>query len=142
MLVVGGDGQIGRALVPALARTGHAVAATSRRGGRVLDLAGWDGLVLRLLGDGKTYGVRLRTDSRFDGVSYQAKLATEAGRWIEARLPFAEFRPVFRGREVRGHPALDPGTIRSFGLIISDQQEGPFGLQIDWIKTYRERPGT
>jgi dTDP-4-dehydrorhamnose reductase len=43
VLVVGGDGQIGRALVPALSDAGHSVAATSRRGGRVLDLAGWDG---------------------------------------------------------------------------------------------------
>jgi len=103
------------------------------------DLEGWDGLVVRLRGDGKSYGVRLRTDAAFDGVSYQVTLATEAGRWIEARLPFAEFRPVFRGREVRGHPALDPGAIKTFGLIISDRQEGPFRLQIDWIKAYRDR---
>lgn len=26
--------------------------------------------------------------SRFDGVSYQAKLATEAGRWSGVELPF------------------------------------------------------
>ena len=102
------------------------------------DLEGYDGLVLRVRGDGKTYGVRLRTESRFDGVSYQVKLATEAGRWIEARLPFAAFRPGFRGREVRGYPALDPGAIRTFGLIISDKQEGPFRLEIDWIRAYRD----
>ena len=101
------------------------------------DLRGFEGLVLRVLGDGKTYGVRLRTDATFDGVNYQAKLATEAGLWTEARVPFETFRPVYRGRVVRGHPALDSGAIKTFGIIISDKQDGPFRLEIDWIKAYR-----
>ena len=107
------------------------------------DLRGFDGIALRLRGDGKVYGVRLRTDSRFDGVSYQTKVATEAGRWVEIRLPFETFAPVFRGRRVPGYPALDPGTIQTFGLIISDKQEGPFRLEIDRITAYREpSPGS
>ena len=106
------------------------------------DLRGHDGVVLRIKGDGKTYGIRLRTDAAFEGVSYQTKVATEAGRWAEARVPFTAFKPVFRGRQVRGYPALDPGAIRTFGLIIADRQEGPFRLEIDWIKAYRARiPG-
>ena len=102
------------------------------------DLRGFDGIALRLPGDGKTYGVRLRTDSRFDGVSYQTKVATEADRWVEIRLPFETFAPVFRGRRVPGYPALDPARIQTFGLIISDKQEGPFRLEIDWITAFRE----
>lgn len=46
VLVVGGDGQIGRALVPVLKRAGHDVVATSRRRRwqvTRLDLAGWQG---------------------------------------------------------------------------------------------------
>jgi len=61
-----------------------------------------------------------------------------AGRWTGVELPFVTFQPVFRGRLARDYPALDPGAIKTFGLIISDQQEGPFRLQIDWIKAYRE----
>ncbi len=102
------------------------------------DLRGFDGIILRLRGDGKTYGVRLRTDPRFDGVSYQAKVATEAGRWAEVRLSFETFVPVFRGRQVGGYPAFDPGAIKTFGLMISDKQEGAFRLEIDWIKAYRD----
>ena len=106
------------------------------------NLTGYQGIVLRILGDGKIYGVRLRTDAAFDGVSYQRKIATEAGRWIEVRLPFEAFRPVFRGREVQRYPALDPGAIKTFGLIISDRQEGTFRLEIEWIKAYRDKaPG-
>ncbi len=101
-------------------------------------LEGFNGIALRLRGDGKTYGVRLRTSSRFDGVSYQTKVATRAGRWIEVRLPWSSFQPVFRGRRVRDYPALDAGAIRTFGLIISDKQDGPFRLEIDWIEAFRQ----
>ncbi len=103
------------------------------------DLRGFDGLALRVRGDGKVYGVRLRTSTTFDGVSYQASITTEAGRWREIRIPFATFEPGFRGRKLRDYPALDTGKIRSFGLIISDQQEGPFRLEIDSIKAYRNK---
>lgn len=103
------------------------------------DLEGFNGIVLRLRGDGQTYGVRLRTSSQFDGVSYQAKVATEAGRWAEVKIPFEVFRAVFRGRQVPDYPALDPGEIKTFGLMIADRQEGAFRLEIDWIKAYRER---
>ncbi len=101
-------------------------------------LEDFDGIALRIRGDGKIYGIRLRTDARYDGVSYQAKVATRAGRWSEIRLPRQMFKPVFRGRRVGGYPPLDPQEIKTFGVIISDQQEGPFRLEIDWIKVYRD----
>jgi hypothetical protein len=102
------------------------------------DLSNHDGIVLRLRGDGRTYALRLRTSAAFDGVSYQATVGTEPGKWIELRLPFSSFRPVFRGREVPGYAALDPAEIKSFGLLISGKQEGPFRLEVDWIRAFRE----
>ena len=39
VLIIGGDGLIGRALPAVLAREGHQVDVTSRRSGRLLDLA-------------------------------------------------------------------------------------------------------
>lgn len=101
------------------------------------DLAGYDGLALRVRGDGKVYGVRLRTTESWDGVSYQAPLAAPAGTWCEVRLPFERFEPVHRGRRALGHPVLDTGAIRTVGLMIA-RQEGPFRLDIAWIKAYRK----
>ena len=46
-------------------------------------LAGFEGVALRVRGDGKTYKMRLRATETFDGVSYQASFATQPGRWIE-----------------------------------------------------------
>lgn len=104
------------------------------------DLEDFDGLVLRIRGDGKTYGVRLRTTSRFDGVSYEAALPTEADRWSEVQIPFDDFVPVYRGRRVEGYPSLSPGEVKTFGLIISDGQEGPFRLEIESLGAYRTQP--
>ena len=100
------------------------------------DLSAFDGIALRVRGDGKTYSVRLRTSAAFDGVSYQTTAETVAGEWTELRLPFSAFRPVFRGRQVPGHPELDPARIKTFGLLIADKQEGPFRLGLEWIRAY------
>jgi len=49
----------------------------------VHDLSAFDGLVLRVRGDGKRYGFRLKTDASFDGVSYQFQIEPPAGEWAE-----------------------------------------------------------
>lgn len=102
----------------------------------VRDLSAFEGLVLKVRGDGKTYGFRIRTSASFDGVSYQASLAPPAGEWIDVFMPFADFVPVWRGRKVADHPELDAAQVTTFGLIIS-RQEGPFRLDISNIRAYR-----
>lgn len=99
-------------------------------------LAGKEGLLLRVRGDGRTYGLRLRTNDRFDGPSYQAALPTRNGEWTEVRIPFDTFKAVYRGRNVPRYPELSPEKIRTFGLIIADKQPGDFRLELDWIQAY------
>jgi len=99
-------------------------------------LDGFAGLALRVKGDGKKYRLRLRTDDEYEGVAYQAGFTTEAERWITVHLPLNEFSPVFRGREVSDAPRLEAGHIRRIGFMIADKQEGPFTLEIDWVKAY------
>ncbi len=98
------------------------------------DLSAFDGLVLRVRGDGKRYGVRLRTTTSFDGPSYQAMVEPVAGIWQEITIPFRDFEPVYRGRQVPGHPALDPSQVKTIGLLIAGGQAGPFRLELEWIK--------
>ncbi len=97
------------------------------------DLGRFGGLIVRLCGDGKRYALRLRTTDAFDGVSYQAMLQPPANQWQEIVVPFDSFEPVFRGRRVDDYPPLDPKDVRTFGLLVSDKQEGPFRLEIAWI---------
>ncbi len=102
------------------------------------DLSGFDGLLVRARGDGKRYGLRLRTAPGFDGVNYQADFRPEAGAWVDFRLTFREFLPVFRGRPVPDCPPFDPAGVRSFGLIVAGRQAGPFRLEIKSIHGYRD----
>ena len=101
----------------------------------VHDLSAFEGLVLRVRGDGKRYGFRLKTDASFDGVSYQFQIEPPAGEWAEISAPFTDFIPVYRGRVVRDHPPLDPSRIATFGLIVSGQ-EGSFRIDIECVKAF------
>jgi NADH dehydrogenase [ubiquinone] 1 alpha subcomplex assembly factor 1 len=96
-------------------------------------LAGRRGLRLSVRGDGRRYRLRLRSSSGFDGIAYQAGFETRADEWSEVQLAFEEFVPVFRGRAVSDAVPLDPGEILSLGLLISDQQAGPFRLELERI---------
>lgn len=100
------------------------------------DLSTFDGLILRVRGDGKSYGFRIRTNASFDGVSYQAPLTPPAGEWTDIVIPFSDFSPVWRGRTVPGHPPLDPAVVTTMGIIVS-RQEGPFQLDIANIRGHR-----
>jgi NADH dehydrogenase [ubiquinone] 1 alpha subcomplex assembly factor 1 len=102
------------------------------------DLRGYDGLIVRVRGDGRRYRLRLKTDDDFDGFAYQATFFTAPGEWVEPRLSFDEFFPVFRGQLVDGAPALDPANIRRFGFMIADKQEGPFRLEMREVRAYRK----
>ena len=84
-------------------------------------------------GDGRAYKLNLRTDAGFDGVNYQARFNPVEGQWSQIILPTAEFLPTFRGRLVQGAPALRPELVTQVGLMISDQQAGPFRLLVKSI---------
>lgn len=94
------------------------------------------GLMLKVKGDGRTYQLRLRTDDRFDGVSYRAAFPTEAGQWTTITLPFNEFQPTFRGRLLSDVPPLDPADIRQLAFMVADKTQGAFALEIDFVRAW------
>jgi len=98
------------------------------------DLSAYDGLLVRVRGDGKRYALTLQTDVRIRAGSYRIKFDTKADEWLEVFIPFADFRATSFGVELPNAPPLDPRKIRSFGFLISDKQAGPFALDVDWIK--------
>jgi len=98
------------------------------------ELAGCEAFVIRVRGDGQRYKLTARTDRSFDSTLYQVVFATRQGEWAEHRLPMKNFIATFRGRVRADAPALDPAKIISMGFLISDKQEGPFKLEVAWIK--------
>lgn len=105
----------------------------------------YQGLELRVLGNGLRYKAILRTETNWDGVGYTKSFDTVAGVWQTIRVPFSDFIPVFRAKVVGDKP-LNPASIASMQLMLSKFEydgglnpafsAGPFELPIQSIKTY------
>jgi monofunctional biosynthetic peptidoglycan transglycosylase len=101
------------------------------------DLSAFEGVEIRVKGNGRTYQLRFRNDAQFDGAAYAADFPTTAGEWTTLRIPFADFQPTFRGRLLKDYPPLDQSALRQLTFMIADKKAGPFRLEIDWVRTYK-----
>jgi monofunctional biosynthetic peptidoglycan transglycosylase len=106
-----------------------------------VDLSEYDGLAVRVLGDGKRYRLRLRTVDRFDGIAYQATFDTAEDVWQVVEIPFTSFLPTYRGQTPRDAPPLDISKIRQIGFMIADKQDGRFRLEIAWVRARKAATG-
>jgi len=102
-----------------------------------LDLSNYDGIQLRVRGDGRRYTWQLQTTARYRGypVSYWTDFDTLDGEWSTVNIPFSSFYPQFRGFKLDG-PELDPSEIKELGLYIYDKKDGPFELRLDSVEAY------
>lgn len=114
--------------------------ASTRASFDSMDLTRYDGVTLRVRGDGRTYQLRFRLDGSFDGVAYKAGFSTLPGEWMEVYIPFETLRPTFRGRVPSGVGPFDPGRIRQMSFLIGDKKEGPFHLEISWVRATDQTP--
>lgn len=111
--------------------------ASTRAESRSYQIGGYSGLLLQIRGDGKDYQLRLRTDGRFDGISYRYRFTTKAETVQIIRVNFTEFEPVFRGRVMDDAAPLSPESIQQLGFLIADKQSGIFRLEVVWIKVFK-----
>lgn len=102
-----------------------------------LDLAGYDGIRLRVKGDGRRYTWRLTTTARWRGqeIGYWADFDTDEGAWRTVDIPFSRFVPRYRGTRLDG-PELDPAQVTGMGLMIYDKLDGRFELRLASVRAY------
>jgi len=96
----------------------------------------YEGFILRVKGDGKTFQFRCRLGNNINQIAYRHYFQVDNEDWQDILLPFKEFLPTYRGRVLTNIPQLDPKEIKQFGFMISDKQVGKFHLKIDWIGVY------
>ena len=97
------------------------------------DLANVKSILIKIRGDGRKYNFRIRGNaSRW--ASYTHSFDTIKGEWSEQELIIDDFYPVYRGYSVKDMPLLSEVIIKEIGIMISDKTEGPFNIEIDWIK--------
>ncbi|HAY37111.1 MAG: CIA30 family protein [Rhodothermales bacterium] len=111
---------------------------TSIRAFHSMDLGDYDGLELRVRGNGRDFEVELSDGTRYRGrqVSQRSGFATTSD-WTTVRIPFESFRASIFGRQVRAD-AINPSNIRRLGIYILDGKDGPFALEVDEIRAYKE----
>ncbi|BCX07249.1 MAG: hypothetical protein KatS3mg066_1108 [Fischerella sp.] len=110
------------------------------------NLSGYEGIKLRVRGDGKRYKFFLRADTKWDGIGYSYSFDTIANTWIDVRIPFADLVPVFRAKTLQDCPPIATNQISSFQLMLSKFEydgelnpqfsPGGFALQVESIKAY------
>jgi hypothetical protein len=86
--------------------------------------------VIEVREQGKRFKRSLLTDDGFDGLNHQTSFAPAGSDWETLRLPLADVRPTFRGRELPGAVALGSERILQIGLMIVRRKGGPFTLNI------------
>lgn len=110
------------------------------------NLSGYEGVELRVRGDGQRYKIFLRTEAKWDGLGYSYSFDTVANTWINISIPFADLIPVFRAKVVPDASKIDISKVCSFQLMLSKFEydgalnpkftPGGFTLQIESIKAY------
>lgn len=87
-----------------------------------LDLSAYDGITLRVKGDGQIFKLNIKTVAQEDTPesTYQATFDTApTGDWTTVHLPWHNFVPVKRAQwDPEGVP-LDGSSISTFGLVLS-----------------------
>lgn len=111
-----------------------------------LDLSCFQGIQLRVKGDGQRYKFLLRSSPAWDGVGYAFSFDTVAEQWQTIQIPFQQLTPVLRAKRNPTAPAFDPKTVYSLQLMLSKFeydgalnphfQPGPFALELETISAY------
>jgi len=54
------------------------------------------------------------------------------------RVPFEQMALSIRGWRPNTYPPIDGRRVETLGFIISDKDERPFRMEIDWMRGYRQ----
>jgi Complex I intermediate-associated protein 30 (CIA30) len=111
-----------------------------------LDLSNYQGIELRVKGDGQRYKFFVRTEAKWDGVGYAYSFDTDVDRWMTVQIPFKDLVPIFRAKTVSEATEIDTKEICSFQLMLSKFEydralnprftPGLFSIQIESISAY------
>jgi monofunctional biosynthetic peptidoglycan transglycosylase len=89
---------------------------------------------LTVIGDGREYQFRLRTNKTWDGVAYVTNFKTVKGEQQTFSFSTNDFTPRFRGRFVRDAGKINFKDITQIGIMLSDGSPGEFSLMVKEIK--------
>lgn len=111
---------------------------TSVRTPHRVDLSGFDGIEMRVRGNGRSFEVEINDGQRYGRRNVSRRIGFEtAEQWRVVRAPFSDVRSTVFGEPV-DVPPIDLQTVEQFGFYILDGIDGPFWLEVDVVRAYRE----
>lgn len=129
-----------------IANNGGFASVRTRNFNPPLDLSNYQGIELRLEGDGKRYKFITRCEGKWDGLSYCHSFDTIYNFPQTIQIPFKDLIPVFRAKTVSDAGEFDASRVYSMQLMQSKFEydgalnprfsPGLFGLEIESIKAY------
>lgn len=115
-----------------------------------LNLSDYEGIELRVKGDGKRYKFITRCEGKWDGIGYSYSFDTIYNFPTTIRVPFGDLIPVFRAKTVPEAGQFDSEQVYSMQLMLSKFEydgtlnqkfePGNFNLEIEYIKAYGSKP--
>ena len=128
------------------ANSGGFVSVRTRNFNPVMNLADYQGMEIRVKGDGQRYKFILRCESKWDGISYCYSFDTQKDSWIDVQIPFSALIPVFRAKTLTDAPPFDASQVYAVQLMLSkfeydgglnpNFQAGDFAMEVETIKAY------
>ena len=114
-----------------------------------IDLSGYEGIEIRVVGDGKRYKFITRCEGKWDGIGYCYSFDTVYNFPTTIRIPFKDLIPVFRAKTVKEASQFDAAKVFSLQLMLSKFEydgdlnpkfeAGSFQLEVEYIKAYGGR---
>lgn len=110
---------------------------TSVRTSRSMDLSSYDGLEMRVRGNGRRFEVEINDGHRYGwrSVSRRAPFDT-SDQWQTVQISFSALRATVFGRAV-DVPTVKLSDIERIGFYILDGKDGPFELEVESVSAYR-----
>ncbi|HEY9858285.1 MAG TPA: CIA30 family protein [Candidatus Obscuribacterales bacterium] len=128
------------------ANSGGFASIRTRNFSSAIALGDYQGIKLRVKGDGNRYKFLLRTEEKWDGVAYSYSFDTVSDQWIDVEIPFSALIPVFRAKTVPDDGPIDPNRICSCQFMLSKFEydgglnphftAGHFQLEITSVRAY------
>lgn len=99
------------------------------------DLSAYDTLEIRYRQTGQIFSFRLEFDRRYWMPTYKIVLENDSGEWQTLQAPLSSLKKSRMGSFTGGsmNEALK-SQVRRMGFINEGKKEGPFELEIDYIK--------
>ncbi|MEM9218089.1 MAG: CIA30 family protein [Cyanobacteria bacterium P01_F01_bin.150] len=99
--------------------SGGFVSVRTRNFDPPFDLSAYQGIRLKVRGDGYRYKFLLRDAIQWDGIAYAYSFDTVMNEWITVDVPFDQMVPVFRARTMNDAPGINSEQIRAFQFMLS-----------------------